>query len=277
MKQSPERPWTPRRNRLHEIIFEADTPAGKAFDVVLLILIVISLLVVILESVADLNLRFHRVFITIEWILTILFTIEYILRLYTVRRPLYYATSFFGVIDLLAILPTYLVVIFSGAQYFLVIRALRLLRIFRIFKLGHFLKEGDFLMKALRASRIKISIFLFFIVVTVTIIGALMYVVEGTHNPGFSSMPRSIYWTIVTLTTVGFGDITPNTSLGQFIASIVMVLGYAVIAVPTGIVSAEMVQQNRSSEEVSTQACPACGQDGHTPDAVFCKYCGHAL
>lgn len=265
------------RDRIHEIIFEADTPEGKRFDVIIMILIVASVLTVMLESVSAIQWQYEEIFYTIEWIFTIIFTIEYILRLYSVRYTWRYATSFYGVIDLLAIIPTYLSVIVIGSQSLLVIRALRLMRIFRIFKLGQFMSEGMLIAKALRASRVKISIFLFFILIVVTIIGAVMYLVEGTFdNTGFTSIPKSIYWAIVTLTTVGFGDITPQTSLGQFLSAVVMILGYAVIAVPTGIVSAELVDQTKKAA-TNTQACRYCGEDGHDDDAKYCKYCGNIL
>lgn len=262
------------KEKLHEIIFEADTPAGKAFDVVLLIGIIASVLVVMLESISAYQLKYKEIFIWLEWIFTILFTIEYLLRIYSVRSPWKYITSFFGVVDLLAIIPTYLSLVVAGTQFLLVIRALRLLRVFRIFKLWHFITAGDTLVKALRASRAKITIFLFFVVLMVTIIGSVMYLIEGGVNDGFRSIPLSIYWAIVTLTTVGFGDITPSTELGQFLSAVVMILGYAVIAVPTGIVSAEMVQSNKIT---NTQACKNCGREGHDDDATHCKYCGDSL
>ena len=265
------------KDKLHEVIFEADTPAGKTFDVILLILIMASVLVVMMESVQPLQDRFASLFYALEWGFTVLFTLEYILRLYCVYRPSKYAASFFGVIDLLAILPTYISLFIYGTQYLLVIRALRLLRVFRIFKLGHFLVEGEVLMKALKASRAKITVFLTFVLLLVIIIGSVMYLVEGGQNEGFSSIPRSIYWTIVTLTTVGYGDITPVTELGQFLSAFIMILGYAIIAVPTGIVSAEMVAGARGEEERNTQACRYCGAEGHDNDAVYCKYCGERL
>ncbi len=263
------------KEKLHEIIFEADTPEGKLFDVLLLVAIVLSVLVVMVESVGSIQDRYASFFFYTEWAFTILFTIEYLLRLYSVRKPVSYAVSFFGMVDLLAILPTYLSFFIAGSQYLLVIRILRLMRIFRIFKLGHFLKEGYFIVKALQASRAKITVFLFFVLLMVTIIGAIMYVVEGGVNEGFSSIPKSIYWSIVTLTTVGFGDITPVTNLGQFLSAIVMMLGYAVIAVPTGIVSAEMMAKRPTS--LNTQSCRTCGREGHEDDARYCKYCGASL
>ena len=264
------------KEKIHEIIFEADTPAGKAFDIVLLVLIVASVLVVTLESVRDLQSHYSNFFYALEWSFTIIFTIEYILRLYCVYRPAKYATSFFGVIDLLAILPTYISLVIYGTQYLLVIRALRLLRVFRIFKLGHFLSEGEVIIRALKASRAKITVFLTFILLLIIIIGSIMYLVEGGQNEDFSSIPRSIYWTVVTLTTVGYGDITPVTELGQFLSAFIMILGYAILAVPTGIVSAEMVSGLKGNT-FTTQACRYCGKEGHETDAVYCKYCGERL
>lgn len=264
------------REKLHEIIFEADTPAGKFFDVSLLIVIVASVLVVMLESVQQLDQAYSRLFSVLEWFFTIVFTIEYILRLYCVYRPWKYATSFFGIVDLLATFPTYLSLVITGTQYFVVIRALRLLRVFRIFKLGHFLSEGAIIVNALRASRAKITVFIIFVLLMVTIIGSIMYLVEGgSEDSDFSSIPRGIYWAIVTLTTVGYGDITPVTGIGQFLSAVVMILGYAVIAVPTGIVSAELIAEHKHI--TNTQACRFCGSEGHDDDAGFCKYCGEEL
>jgi voltage-gated potassium channel len=211
----------------------------------------------------------------LEWLFTVLFTIEYCLRLLSVRRPLRYATSFFGVVDLLAVIPTYLSILVPGSQYLLVIRILRLLRVFRLLKLSEYVMEADTLRRALRASRRKISVFISAVVLLVVIIGALMYVVEGEAN-GFTSIPVSIYWAIVTLTTVGYGDLSPKTPLGQMVASVVMVIGYGIIAVPTGIVSVELAHAVRE-RGISGQACPSCSAEGHDPDAVFCKYCGAKL
>ncbi|HMQ48622.1 MAG TPA: ion transporter [Saprospiraceae bacterium] len=264
------------RDKIHEIIFEADTPMGKLFDIVLLLTITLSVLVVMLESVAPLQAKYARIFISVEWFFTVIFTIEYLLRLYSVKRAWSYATSFFGVIDLLAILPAYLSFFFTGGKYLLIIRALRLMRIFRIFKLGHFLYEGQAISKAIRASFAKITIFLTFVVLLVIIIGAVMYLIEGGNNEGFSSIPRSIYWAIVTLTTVGYGDITPRTDVGQFFSAAVMLLGYAIIAVPTGIVSAEFIRDARRNLH-TTQVCRYCNREGHESDAVYCKFCGERL
>jgi len=268
--------FNPTKEKIHEIIFEADTPLGKYFDIVLMIFIIASVAVVMLESVSEINIRYHQIFLVLEWAFTIFFTVEYALRLYCVYRPWKYATSFFGIVDLLAILPTYLSLIFAGTHYLLVIRALRLLRVFRIFKLANFLKESTVLVNGLKASRNKIAVFLFFIVLMVIIIGSIMYLVESGNDSSFTSIPRSIYWAVVTLTTVGYGDIAPKTELGQFLAAIVMILGYAVIAVPTGIISAEMVNQDHEPQ-TNTQACRFCSTEGHLDDAIFCRKCGQKI
>lgn len=265
----------PFKEYLHEIIFEADTPIGRAFDITLLVAILASLVVVMLESVDSISREYQIYFFWAEWFFTIVFTLEYLLRIYIIYRPSKYIFSFFGIIDFLAILPAYLSLFISGSQYLLVIRGLRLIRVFRIFKLGHFLSEGQVITKALRASRAKITIFLTFISLVTVIIGALMYLIEGGANSNFSSIPRGIYWAIVTLTTVGYGDITPITTLGQMLSAVVMILGYAVLAVPTGIVSAEMIREERN--KTNTQACRYCGQEDHDDDAKYCKYCGEPL
>ncbi len=268
---------TSLREQLHEIIFEADTRAGKLFDVLLLIAILISVMVVILESVNSLSARFFSQFYAIEWFFTLLFSVEYLLRLYCVKRPLKYASSFFGVIDLLSILPTYLSLFIGGMQALMVIRMLRLLRVFRIFKLTGLLNQGQVIMESLRASKAKISVFVFAVLLLTFVFGSVMYFVEGSVNAGFDNIPRSIYWCIVTMTTVGYGDIAPQTSIGQFLASILMIFGYAIIAVPTGIVTAEMVKKARHPVHISTQVCRNCSAEGHDPDAVYCKYCGEKL
>jgi voltage-gated potassium channel len=262
------------RDRLHEIIFEADTPAGKLFDVLLIGSIIISVSMVMLDSVNSIQSGYGSLLYLGEWFFTILFTIEYLLRLFCVRRPMAYATSFFGVVDLLAVLPTYLSIFFPGTQYLLVIRILRVLRIFRVLKLVQYLGEVRLLSHALRASRRKIIVFLFVVLTLVVIFGSLMYLIENPEN-GFTSIPQSIYWTIVTLTTVGYGDISPQTGLGQTIAAMIMIIGYGIIAVPTGIVTAELSQAYKKS--VSTQACTECSAEGHDSDAKFCKYCGSKL
>ncbi len=262
------------QSRLHEIIFEADTLAGKIFDIWLIITIILSVITVMLDSVKQINLVHGQLLTKLEWVFTIIFTVEYILRLISVGRPLRYATSFFGIIDLLAFLPTYFSVLFPGSQYFLVIRIIRLLRIFRILKLVQYLRESRMLVKALRASGRKVTVFLFTVLILVVIFGSLMYVIEGGEN-GFTSIPMSIYWAIVTLTTVGYGDISPQTSMGQALASIIMILGYSIIAIPTGIVTVELAQTYKAC--VSTQVCPQCSAEGHDDDAAYCNHCGARL
>jgi voltage-gated potassium channel len=262
------------KTRLHEIIFEAETPAGKAFDIGLIFTILLSVLVVMLESVAGIRQQYGPVLVAMEWGFTIAFTIEYLLRLYCVGQPLRYAGSFYGVVDLLAIIPTYLSVFLLRTQYLLVIRTIRILRVFRVLKLVQYWSEARTLSHALRASRRKIVVFLYVVMILVIIIGSLMYLIEGEKN-GFTSIPRSIYWAIVTLITVGYGDIAPATDLGQTLAAIVMIIGYGIIAVPTGIVTAELAKESHIS--LSTQACPECGSEGHDADAVYCKYCGVKL
>lgn len=262
------------RVKLHEIIFEADTPAGKAFDVLLIGSILTSVLVVMLDSVAVFEPRYGRVFHLFEWFFTMLFTVEYVLRIVTVGRPLAYARSFFGVVDLLAIMPTYASLLIPGSQYLIVIRILRILRIFRILKLAQYSGEARLLMRALRESRRKIFVFLYTVLTLVVIMGSLMYLIEGREN-GFTSIPRSIYWAIVTLTTVGYGDISPKTNIGQILAAIIMITGYAIIAVPTGIVTVELSRAARS--RVDNRACLECGADDHDSDARHCKYCGTKL
>jgi voltage-gated potassium channel len=264
----------PLRARLHEIIFEADTPAGKLFDVLLILSIIISVILVMLDSVSSIQQSYGRLLYFGEWFFTILFTIEYILRLYSIGRPLAYAASFFGVVDLLAILPSFLSIIFPGTHYLLVIRILRVLRIFRVLKLAQYLGEIHILSQALLASRRKITVFLFVVLTLVVIFGALMYLIEDPKH-GFTSIPRSIYWAIVTLTTVGYGDISPHTALGQAVSAIIMIIGYGIIAVPTGIITAELTQAYKKN--ISTQACQQCSAEGHDPDAKHCKYCGAGL
>ncbi len=272
--EAPSREFSPFRSRLHEIIFEADTPAGKAFDVALLWAILLSVLAVLLESVAAYRAVYGPWLRAAEWGFTGLFTLEYILRLYCVYRPARYARSFFGVVDLAAIIPTYLSLIIVGTQSLIVIRALRLLRVFRVLKLAYYLGEANLLLAALKAGRAKITVFLGTLLTLVVIVAASMYLIEGEEN-GFTSVPASIYWAIVTMTTVGYGDIAPQTVAGQTLAAVLMILGYAIIAVPTGIVSAELTR--RTPRPVSTQACPSCAREGHDVDAVHCKYCGVKL
>jgi voltage-gated potassium channel len=271
ISQAPQEPW---RQRLHTIIFEADTRAGKAFDITLLVSILASVAVVMLDSVSAIHSSYGPQLAALEWGFTILFSVEYALRLASVRRPLAYVGSFFGVVDLLAILPTYLSLLVPGTQYLLVVRVLRLLRIFRILKLVEYLHEGRTLGRALLAARRKISVFLLTVITVVIIVGAIMYVVEGPAS-GFTSIPTSIYWAVVTLTTVGYGDIAPQSALGKGLAVIVMLLGYGVIAVPTGIVTLEL--SRASAPAVTTQVCPNCGAEGHDVDALYCKRCGSHL
>jgi voltage-gated potassium channel len=268
-------PKSPLRHKLHEIIYEADTPAGKWFDIILIVCIILSVIAVMLDSVNAISVRYGEWLFYAEWVFTILFTIEYILRLISVTRPIYYATSFFGIVDLLAILPTYIGLFIAGGKYLVVIRLLRILRIFRVLKLTRYVGESRVLIKALRASRRKITIFIFTVLTIVTILGSFMYLIEGEEN-GFTSIPMSIYWAIVTLTTVGYGDITPQTVLGQFLSVIIMLLGYGIIAVPTGIITVEMTQAFKS-DAGNIRACTSCGADNHDEDAVHCKYCGDKL
>jgi voltage-gated potassium channel len=261
--------------KLHETIYESNTLAGKIFDVSLLLLILSSITVVMLDSVDMYHEKYGDLFYTVEWIFTIVFTLEYILRLICISRPLQYVFSYLGMIDLLAIIPSYLSIVFAGAQSLLVLRALRLLRIFRIFKLTHFVTEMQFLRIAIQNSLKKISIFILFVITVVVIMGSIMYLIEDPEN-GFTSIPQCIYWAIVTITTVGYGDISPVTPIGKFVASIIMLLGYGIIAVPTGIVTTEMALAVRSRRH-GHEACPDCGREGHDHDAEFCKFCGGKL
>ena len=261
------------RLSLYRIIFEADTPKGKWFDILLIISIVLSVIVVMLDSVESINAVYGKLLFFLEWAFTLLFTAEYVLRLFCTRTPLKYTTSFFGVIDLLAVLPTYLSLFIPGSQYLLVIRILRVLRVFRVLKLAKFLGESEMLLQALRASRRKITIFLFAVLTLVIVLGSLMYVIESREN-GFTSIPRSIYWAIVTLTTVGYGDIHPKTGLGQALAAVIMILGYGLIAVPTGIIT---VEASTIKQKPSPRTCVECGSENHDRDALFCKYCGERL
>lgn len=259
------------RKKLYDIIFGTDSFAGKFFDIALLWCIVISVITVMLESVSAVRIHHASLLRTVEWLFTIVFTVEYGLRLYCSPRPIQYARSFFGIIDLLAVMPTYISLFIVGAQPFLVLRALRLLRIFRILKLGHFLGEEKTLRRALAASLPKITVFLSAILTIIIIIGTVMYMIEGDAN-GFTSIPKSIYWAIVTMTTVGYGDIAPQTVLGQFLASALMLVGYSIIAIPTGIVSVEFAHEYKKETPIIT--CPACASKGHDADAKHCKYCG---
>lgn len=262
------------RKRLYVVIFRSDTAGGKAFDIALLLAILISVLAVMLESVESINSRYGPSLRIVEWSFTILFTIEYVLRIICIDSPGRYFRSFFGLVDLLAIIPTYLSLMLSGTQYLLVIRAIRLLRVFRIFKLGRYLSAGELILSALRAARPKIIVFLGGVGTLVILMGTVMYIIEGASS-GFTSIPTSIYWAIVTLTTVGYGDIAPRTVAGQAIASIVMILGYSIIAVPTGIFTVEMsrARQRRNDDRI----CRVCGTGSHDTDARFCRVCGERL
>lgn len=261
------------RLRLHEIIFEADTPSGKLFDVLLILFIVASVTAVMLDSIQSIQLQYAGLFDVLEIFFTAFFTIEYLARLYAVTKPLAYARSFYGIIDLLAVLPGYLSLLLPGAHYFSVVRIFRVLRVFRILKLAHYLDEADLLLNSLIASRKRITVFVIGVMTLVVFIGAVIYVIEGDEN-GFTSIPVSIYWAVVTLTTVGYGDISPKTPLGQAFSVLIMIVGYAIIAIPTGIITHEIMRQ---TSDISTQACPACGSEGHAPDALYCKDCGSKL
>lgn len=262
------------RTKFYRIIFETDTVAGKTFDIALFIFIILSVIAVLLESIAGIRAHYGPWLRAFEWLVTILFTIEYCLRLSCVRKPLRYAFSFYGIIDLLAIIPTYLSTFVIGAQSLIVVRALRLLRVFRVLKLVQFMGEARELRAALRASVRKIIIFLGAVLTIVVIVGAIIYLIEGEEH-GFNNIPVSIYWAIVTMTTVGYGDIAPQTALGKLLASTIMILGYGIIAVPTGIVTVEIAGAVRG--RISTRVCSQCASEGHDSDAVFCKYCGARL
>jgi voltage-gated potassium channel len=262
------------KEKLYIIIFQAHTPAGKWFDVILIVCILLSVIAVMLDSVRSVNRAHGTILYSVEWFFTILFTIEYILRLACVRTPMKYATSFFGIVDLLSVLPTYLSIAIAGSQYLIVIRVLRVLRIFRVLKLVQYIREANLLIKALRASSRKIIVFLFTVLTLVIIFGSLMYLIEGAEN-GFTSIPQSVYWAIVTLTTVGYGDISPQTGIGQALAALIMIIGYSIIAVPTGIITVEISRaaQRKNIHDV----CPSCGGANHDNDAAYCKYCGKKL
>ncbi|GAB3921119.1 ion transporter [Mucilaginibacter myungsuensis] len=272
MAEQDKKDW---QFHLHEIIYESNTKAGKAFDVGLLIAIFTSVIVVMLDSVQSLHGQYGVLFNRLEWIYTIVFTAEYILRLVSIKKPWRYVFSILGLIDLIALIPSYLSIFFAGAQALLVFRALRLLRVFRIFKLGEFLSEINFMTTALKGSVRKISIFLLTVLTLTVILGSIMYLVEKREN-GFSNIPESIYWAIVTITTVGYGDISPITPMGKFVASVVMLIGYAIIAVPTGIITHDIAVAARQKKELP-ESCPNCGREGHDSDALFCKHCGASL
>ncbi len=263
--------------KLHEIIYGTHTPAGKLFDIVLLVVILYSVIIVMLESVPRFDEHYHGFLDISEWVVTILFTIEYILRIICIRRPSKYIFSFFGVIDLLSTIPKYLSYLVVGSQYFAALRALRLLRVFRILKLVRFVGESNNLIRALNASRTKIAIFVFFVLIISVLLGTIMYLVEGPEH-GFNSIPHSVYWTIVTLTTVGYGDISPETGFGQFIATLIMIIGYGIIAVPTGIVTVEFSKQkSKSDAEEGKRVCESCGAEDHQENANYCCHCASPL
>ncbi|MDY0779549.1 ion transporter [Tenacibaculum sp. IB213877] len=268
--ETKNRTW---REILHEVIYEADTRQGKLFDIILLGMILISILLVMLESINDIDDKYHDQLYIAEWVVTIIFSLEYIVRIISIRRPSKYIFSFYGIIDFLSTIPMYLSMLFVGTHSLVALRALRLLRVFRILKLSRFIGESNQLMVALNASKAKIGVFLYFVLIVCIILGTVMYLIEGADN-GFTSIPRSIYWSIVTLTTVGYGDIAPQTALGQFIASITVIIGYAIIAIPTGIVSSEMT---KNKVNLNTQSCPNCSYDKHRDDAEYCYHCGTKL
>ena len=264
------------RRRIHNIIYGTDTVAGRLFDLILLGLILMSVFLFMLETVKGFDAKYHELLIVLEWIITGLFTFEYLLRIITTDKPGKYIFSFLGIIDLLAILPMYLSFFFVGSRIFSIIRALRLLRLFKILNNPKFTGQSVHLLNSLKASRGKITVFLYFVLISTIIIGSIMYAVEGEEN-GFTSIPISIYWTIVTLTTVGYGDISPGTPFGQFIASLVMILGYGIIAVPTGIVTAEFTRTNANKTEPEKKSCENCEASNHNPNAKFCYHCGNPL
>ena len=269
-----ERKW---KEKLHEIIYEADTPAGKLFDIILLIVILLSVVLVMLESIGSIESKYANILDILEWVITILFSVEYIARIISVKSPKSYVFSFYGIIDFLSIIPKYISLFILGTNSLLALRALRLLRVFRILKLTRFIGESANFGKALKRSRAKIAVFITFVIVLCIILGTIMYLVENEHDSGFTSIPRSVYWAIVTLTTVGSGDIAPITSLGQFIASMIMILGYGIIAIPTGIVTSEMTRNEKDLIPNNTQNCTNCSEDYHQDNAKFCHKCGNNI
>jgi len=269
-----ERKW---KEKLHEIIYEADTPAGKLFDIILLIVILLSVVLVMLESIGSIESKYANILDILEWVITILFSVEYIARIISVKSPKSYVFSFYGIIDFLSIIPKYISLFILGTNSLLALRALRLLRVFRILKLTRFIGESANFGKALKRSRAKIAVFITFVIVLCIILGTIMYLVENEHDSGFTSIPRSVYWAIVTLTTVGYGDIAPITSLGQFIASMIMILGYGIIAIPTGIVTSEMTKNEKDLIPNNTQNCTNCSEDYHQDNAKFCHKCGNNI
>ena len=264
------------RAKGHEVIFESDTPAGKAFDVALILAIVLSIATVMLETVESIRAQHGALLTSAEWVFTGLFTLEYVLRLSCVARPGKYARSFFGLVDLFAILPTFVSLVVPGTQALVVIRTVRILRIFRVLKLASYVHESETMWRAMLASRRKIEVFVAGVLILVVIFGSLMYLIEGPEH-GFTSIPRGIYWAIVTMTTVGYGDIAPETSLGQAFSAVIMIMGYGIIAVPTGIISVQFAKAEMESSSVSGQACPSCGEGGHAQDAAYCRICGSRM
>jgi len=263
------------RSKIFKIIYHSDTPAGKWFDITLIVFIILSVLTIILDSVMELHLAYGDLFYVVEWFFTIVFTLEYILRLISIKSPIRYMFSFFGIVDILSIIPTYLSLFFVGTQQLLVIRILRILRVFRILKLVQYTHQAQILTKAIKNSRHKIFVFFFFVTTVLVIFGSLMYLIEGPEN-GFTSIPHGIYWAVVTLTTVGYGDIAPHTVLGRVVASFIMLTGYSIIAVPTGIFAAELNKESKRSRKLS-RLCKTCNLRGHTKNALFCRRCGEEL
>lgn len=263
------------RKKLHEIIYEADTKAGKWFDIVLLLLILASIAIVMIESVESYRIKYKQALYYSEWVITIFFTIEYIARIIVIAKPTKYIFSFFGLVDFFSTIPKYLLIFVVDANALLSIRALRLLRVFRVLKLARFVGESENLARSLKASRAKIAVFLLAVMSMVVILGTVMYTLEADQDSGFDSIPRSVYWAIVTLTTVGYGDITPVTALGQFIASFIMIMGYGIIAVPTGIVTSEYTKHQKV--DTNTQACQQCTAENHSDEAIYCYHCGEEL
>jgi len=265
------------KEKVHEVIYEADTPAGKLFDVILLLVILLSILLVMLESIESIGTKYAHILDVAEWVITILFSIEYLARIISVEKPKTYVFSFYGIIDLLSTIPKYISLFVLGTHSLVALRALRLLRVFRILKLTRFIGESANFGKALKRSRAKIAVFISFVIVLCIILGTVMYLVESNEESGFTSIPRSVYWAIVTLTTVGYGDIAPITALGQFIASLIMILGYGIIAIPTGIVTSEMSKSEKELIPNNTQNCANCNEDYHQDNAEFCHKCGNKI
>lgn len=279
MSQPDEKPQLTLKQRLYVVVFGTETKTGKFFDIILLWAIVLSVVAVMLESVKELNDRFGDIFLIFEWSFTVLFTVEYALRILISHKPKKYAFSFLGIIDLVALLPTYLTLLTIGGSYLVVIRTIRLLRVVRILKLSRYLREASVLGEALKASRHKILVFIGTVFTLVMIVGTLMYIIESGDNSAFTSIPRGIYWAIVTVTTVGYGDISPQTTLGQGLASVLMLMGYAIIAVPTGIVTSEIAtaERDKKNSEANQLGCDLCGNQVHDHDAEYCKKCGNKI